>query len=355
MVDLNRPRPGSPAVAITAGVAMAAMLAGGSAHALNILITNDDGVEASTVHALYRTLKSRGHDVIVASEAQDNSGKGGAADFFKPVQPLPRDSRGGAMKAGAPGVGTLPGDERVSYVDGTPVAAVLYGLDIVAQRRWHAPPDLVISGPNYGNNTGLVNNSSGTVNAALICINRGVPAIAVSTATPASFKPYARLAAGDPEYEDADIVVRIVDALDAHRERSAHRLLPPGLGLNVNIPAFTPGAARRLPMRSSRVGIATSATPVFVEDLSQDAAAKSLGLHDLPALPGVSLIPAGAPVGDHAVLADADPRSEQNVIRAGAVAISVIQGNHEAGPRFAAEVDGQLDSLLSPAGAPRRR
>jgi 5'-nucleotidase len=138
------------------------------AHALHIVLTNDDGFEASTTHALYQALKARGDSVIIASETEDNSGKGGAADFFAPIGPLRKDSRAGTVKAGAPGVGTLPGDADVFYVAGTPVAAALYGIDIAAPRKWAVRPDLVISGPNYGNNTGLVNNSSGTVNAALI-------------------------------------------------------------------------------------------------------------------------------------------------------------------------------------------
>ena len=38
--------------------------------------------------------------------------------------------------------------------------SMLYGLDVLAVQRWSAPPDLVISGPNEGNNLGAINNSS---------------------------------------------------------------------------------------------------------------------------------------------------------------------------------------------------
>jgi broad specificity polyphosphatase/5'/3'-nucleotidase SurE len=48
----------------------------------------------------------------------------------------------------------------VHYVNGSPVMACLYGLDVVAQRKWKAAPDLVVSGPNEGNNTGLVNTAA---------------------------------------------------------------------------------------------------------------------------------------------------------------------------------------------------
>ena len=130
----------------------AGLLAATQAGALNILITNDDGVESSTIHALYQVLKADGYHVIISSETLDNSGKGGAVDFFKPMGPLKQDSRAGAIKAGAPGVGKLPGFDDVYYVDGTPVAATVYGIDIAAAKTWGRGPDLIISGPNYGNN-----------------------------------------------------------------------------------------------------------------------------------------------------------------------------------------------------------
>jgi 5'-nucleotidase len=330
----------------TRSLAALSCLAFAPSQALNILITNDDGCEASTIHALYQALKRHGEQVIISSETQDNSGKGGAADFFMPIGPLKQDSRAGGIKAGAPGVGTLPGDPDVFYVDGTPVAATLYGIDVAAPRKWGGRPDLVISGPNYGNNTGLVNNSSGTVNAALIAVNRGVPAIAVSTATPQAYKSFDKLTATDPEYEVAAIVVKLVEALETHRPGATRPLLPAGLGLNVNVPAFASGTASRLPVRLSHEDTVSLATPVFVQDLSQDAGARRLGLNALPALPGVSIAWDTA-VADSSGRSHGDASAEQNVVRAGAIAISVIRGNHEAGAADTASAVRRFESLLS--------
>jgi 5'-nucleotidase len=313
--------------------------------ALNILITNDDGFEASTIHALYQTLKAGGHNVIISSETQDNSGRGGGADFLQPIGPLKQDSRAGFVKAGAPGVGTLPADGDVHYVDGAPVAAALYGIDIAAPRKWRAVPDLVISGPNYGNNTGLINNSSGTVNAALICINRGVPAIAISTANPATYKSFDKLAPGDPEYEVANIVSNIVAVLEAQQRKYKTPLLPAGLGLNVNIPQFAAGSSKHLAFKVSREGTAASVTPIFVEDLSQDAGAHALGL-SLPTLPGISVALPNMPPTSRAWVVDTDPASEQNVIHSGAISISVIKGNHQADGSSVAAVRRTLKTLL---------
>ena len=225
------------------------------AFALNILITNDDGVEASSIHALYQVLKANGHQVLIVSETQDNSGKGGAADFFKPIGPLQSDSRAGFIKAGAPGTGQLAGFDDIYYVDATPYAATLFGIDIAAQHVWHKNPDLVISGPNYGNNTGLLNNSSGTVNAALIAINRGIPAIAVSAAVPVRFKPFSMLRTGDPEFENAALVAHIVETLERQRHGPNAKLLADGTALNVNVPAYSPGTAARLGIVLTRESI----------------------------------------------------------------------------------------------------
>jgi len=316
------------------------------AQALDILLTNDDGFEASTLHAVYRLLKDNGYRVIIASEVQDNSGKGGGADFFKPIGPLTRDSRGGAVKSGAQGIGNLPGDPLVFYVDTTPVGAALYGIDVAAPRIWGKQPDLVISGPNYGVNTGPIMNMSGTVNAALICINRGIPAIAVSTDNPRKFKSYEQLTAGDAEAEDAAIVLRLVKMLELRRRHAGEPLLPPGLGLNVNIPAFAPGAGSHLKYTLSHVGFSTWVTPVFVDDLSQDATARSFGVA-APALPGVSLLVTESAPSGRSIPIDRNPASEQNVVNAGRIAVSVIKGEHQAENAASARLGNRLTRLLN--------
>lgn len=300
----------------------------GRGMALNIVITNDDGFEASTIHALYQVLKTHGHSVIIASETQDNSGKGGALDFFVPIGVLTQPTRAGTIMAGAPGVGSSPVDADVHYVNATPVAAALYGIDILAREKWGALPDLVISGPNYGNNTGAINNQSGTVNAALIAINRGIPAIAVSTANPAKFKSFELLQESDSEFEDAYLVDVLVESLAAARARNK-AVLPRGLGLNVNIPDFSTGAGKKLILRWSYEGSATHFMPVFVANLSTDAKALQFGVK-APPLPGISVteLPYASP--EQTSFTNRAIQSEEFILRAGSVSVSVLHGNHEA-------------------------
>jgi 5'-nucleotidase len=315
------------------------------AQALNIVVTNDDGFEASFIHALYQRLKAAGHSVIISAPAQDNSGQGGALNFLRPISTMTRDSRAGVVKAGSPGVGTMPGDTDVHYVDSTPVASALYGIDIAAQAKWGKSPDLVISGINYGNNTGIINNGSGTVNAALIAMNRGIPAIAASAEAPTSYRSYQVLAAGDVEYENADIVVRLVAELDKKRATAGGKLLPDGIGLNVNVPKFTPGSAAKLPIRFTKEGIASSATPYFVSDLSKDPVAIGYIRGGAPALPGVSLFLGGTKPANLSMLTDTDPASEQNTVKAGAVAVTVLSVNHQADRAPEAAVRIKLNAI----------
>ena len=85
--------------------------------------------------------------------------------LLRPIPTATGKERGAldlGLPLGAPGIGEDRDDSDVHYVNGSPVMACLYGLDVVAQRKWNRAPDLVVSGPNEGNNAGLVNNSSGT-------------------------------------------------------------------------------------------------------------------------------------------------------------------------------------------------
>jgi len=319
------------------------------AQALNILLSNDDGFETANLRALYQRLKAAGHDVVVSAPTQNNSGKGGAMNFLAPITALARDTRHGSVKAGAPGVGADPGDPDVFYVDGTPVMSMLHGLDVVAVKRWQGQPDLVVSGPNEGNNAGLINNSSGTVNNALYAINRGVPAIAASYEGTTA-RPHTALAEGAIEYEIADLVVNLIARLEQNRSEG-QPLLPPGVGLNLNIPKIEPGQGAALPYRFSRMGLATEYQPVFFEKLSDSPIATGFGA-GVP-LPGISFANAQVPPPAGVVIAvDNDPRSEQNVVKTHAVSVTAIEGVPQARRSNEELVKIRLGELLTPAGAP---
>jgi 5'-nucleotidase len=295
--------------------------------ALDILVTNDDGATAN-LRALYQELTEAGHDVLVSVPCRNQSGQGAALRFLQPIGPLAQDCRGGVAAAGAPGVGVASAEPYIHYVDSTPVAALLYGLDVLAAERWNHAPDLVISGPNEGNNTGHVNPSSGTVANAVYALNRGLPALAVSA--DGNTTDNAGLAA-----EVAQVLLRVVAELE-HKQRPRQPLLPEGIGLNINVPKFAAGEAAALPFARTSVGVYSAVAPRFVLNLAEDPAAQAQGID--AALPGITFAP-----GDPAA---ADPDSEALVLGQGKVTVSVIEGNFGVGPVARVRALAQLGGLF---------
>jgi len=196
------------------------------APAMRVVITNDDGFESGNLQTLFSALKAAGHDVILSAPYSDQSGTSAQLESLSSIAKTDAPSPGGRFAAGAPGVGptTLADDQY--YVNSYPATAARYGIDVLALAKWGAVPDIVISGPNAGNNLGIITPRSGTVGAAITALNRGVPAIAVSGAD------------GNPVTAPllAAITLRVLEALD----RNGKVALPAGVGLNVNVPVLDP-------------------------------------------------------------------------------------------------------------------
>ena len=214
------------------------------AFALNILVSNDDGLTSNT-KALYEALKANGHDVIVSVPCTGQSGRSAAIVMYSTNTIVPDNDKtqieaeggchNGAARTGAPAVGKFTkagftgGD--YFYVHGTPVMATLYGLDVVAQARWGKAPDLVLSGPNEGQNIGNLTLNSGTIGNAQMAAGRGLPAIALSAGADTTdntnlASPYSVVV--------AQLTVNLIKALQAKAGTGA--LLPTGVALNVNFP-----------------------------------------------------------------------------------------------------------------------
>jgi 5'-nucleotidase len=130
---------------------------------LNIVITNDDGFETDLIQSLFFGLQNAGHSVIMSAPYTGQSGTSGLIDFLRPILPTSADSPKKTIKAGAPGVGPTTLADMQYYVNGAVTGAVLNGIDVLAPKFFAGPVDLVISGPNEGNNVGLLTPHSGTV------------------------------------------------------------------------------------------------------------------------------------------------------------------------------------------------
>lgn len=127
---------------------------------MDILISNDDGISAPGLRALYAALSEAGHAVCAVAPMRQRSGAGHALTVFEPLRAVTVD------EAGFRGTG----------VHGTPADCVKLGLGMLAPRR----PDMVIAGINAGPNVGPDLFYSGTVAAAAEAAMSGLPAVAVS-------------------------------------------------------------------------------------------------------------------------------------------------------------------------------
>lgn len=131
-----------------------------------ILLTNDDGVHSPGLLAAAHAVCDLGTLVIVAPKEQQSS-----------------MGRSMPSTSGAMAVETIPVDScpiTAYSMPGSPAQTVMYAvIDLL-----ESPPDLVISGINYGENLGTSTTVSGTVGAALQAAEFGIPALAVSLETP---------------------------------------------------------------------------------------------------------------------------------------------------------------------------
>jgi 5'-nucleotidase len=129
---------------------------------MRVLLTNDDGIQASGLNALRRALLEI-DDIEVGVVAPD-SNRSATARSITTRSPLWIEEV--ALGDGTTGFAT----------EGTPVDCVrLADLGLLGWR-----PDLIVSGINHGANLGDDITYSGTVAAALEGIVLGIPAVAVS-------------------------------------------------------------------------------------------------------------------------------------------------------------------------------
>ena len=130
---------------------------------MRILISNDDGIHAPGIHALYDAVKDLGEVHVVAPDAE-RSAVGHAITLSDPIKSRKID-RNGAFFGHA--------------VGGTPADCVKLAVYALMDK----PPDLVISGINLGPNAGISVIYSGTVSAATEGTILGIPSMAISMNT----------------------------------------------------------------------------------------------------------------------------------------------------------------------------
>ncbi len=167
--------------------------------AIRFLLTNDDGIYARGLSALYQELSKDAECLVVAPEIEQ-SAVGHAITIARPLM-VRKDRKNGNFLGYA--------------VAGTPADCVKIGICELAG----GPVDLVVSGINRGANVGINVLYSGTVSAATEAAIQGVPSMAISLDT----------------REEADFTA----AARFARKMAAFLLENPlpNVALNVNVPA----------------------------------------------------------------------------------------------------------------------
>ncbi|MBN1869021.1 MAG: 5'/3'-nucleotidase SurE [Candidatus Omnitrophica bacterium] len=166
---------------------------------MHILLTNDDGIYAEGIYALYLQLKKLGKVTVVAP-ASERSSIGHAITLAHPIWHKEVRRKGLAF-------GTS--------ISGTPADCVKFAVGVLLKKK----PDIVVSGINLGHNDGCSIFYSGTVAGAREGALMGIPSLAVSLAT-----------FTNPDYSySAKIGAKITRLIMKEK-------LPKGTFLNVNVP-----------------------------------------------------------------------------------------------------------------------
>jgi 5'-nucleotidase len=178
-----------------------------------ILVTNDDGVYASGLHAAAKSVSSLGEVVVVAPAGQ-KSGVGRSVSVFEPLRYAELNMNG----------------QKAYAVTGTPTDSVIIGLFAIMKGQL---PSLVVSGINVGENisTDTVT-TSGTIGAALEAASYGIPSIAASIQVVDQGDKFDLHHGAKYSFETAMKVLRRVAA------KVLENGLPEGVDiLNLNVPA----------------------------------------------------------------------------------------------------------------------
>ena len=167
---------------------------------LKILLTNDDGINAPGLYALYKEMRKLGEVSVVAPDSE-KSAVGHAITLSDPLRVS----------------NFYKNNDFFGYaVNGTPADCVklaYWALDI--------KPDLLISGINLGSNTGINIIYSGTVSAATEGVFLNIPSFAISLTTFLN-----------PNFS---IAAKFAKKLSKQILKNG---LPEGTLLNVNVPAL---------------------------------------------------------------------------------------------------------------------
>ena len=175
-----------------------------------ILVTNDDGIDAPGLRSSVKIAKQLSDDVWVVAPREEQSGASHSLSLNAPLRLIKR------------------GVKRYA-VTGTPTDCVMVATRSMLR---DTPPDLILSGVNFGQNIAEDVSYSGTVSAAKEGTVFGIPSIAMSQAltfNPESFSRNVRF--GVAEKNGAAIIRKLLSVG-----------WPPDTLMNINFPDIDPNS-----------------------------------------------------------------------------------------------------------------
>lgn len=171
---------------------------------MHIFLTNDDGVGAKGIMALYRAAVARGHEVTMCAPRHQQSAAGHRFTLSEPLF-----------------ANEYPLEHGKGYaVAGSPADCVRIGVQKIVEK----PVDVLISGINEGYNAGIATHYSGTVGAAMEGAFHNLPSIAVSIHHKATQEMFDHL---------ADYTIRVAEQYAKKPQKRAAIL-------NINAPCVEP-------------------------------------------------------------------------------------------------------------------
>lgn len=209
---------------------------------MNILITNDDGINAPGIISLAKEV-SKKHNVVIVAPREQKSASSHSISLHNPIKIREEIIEGLNCKAYS--------------VVGTPADCTQVGIAFLKENI-----DLVISGVNYGLNAGIDILYSGTVSAAVEGAIYGIPSIAVSM----------DLTKENKEEDYSKAIFCFMKVLDIAKEK----YLKNHIVLNINVPSLKDGDIKGI--KVCKIGKITYKNDyILLEDNDEDKAYKIKG------------------------------------------------------------------------------
>lgn len=179
-----------------------------------ILLSNDDGFDATGIKVLINILRPLGDIIVVAPDG----GRSGSSLAITGTAPVKYNKE--YEEASDSFNGKTHGSLTVYSCSGTPCDCVKMALEFLMPRK----PDIVIGGINHGDNAATNAHYSGTIGIAIEGTLKGIPSVAFSSCA----------------FSDKQDFQRLNDAIYNITKRVMENGLPDKVFLNVNFPANYP-------------------------------------------------------------------------------------------------------------------